>query len=193
MSEREDPAVRLARVLSREPPAEYLAAWAKSLRRPVFSGLGAADRSAVVFQLGEECLALDTRWLVEIQEWRSVRRIPGRTNAVFRGLVSLRGELHLCADLHALLGVAHEKALPGKPRSPTSRLLVVARDEQTWTFEVDDVRRIVPYRNDDVLGPQVTVAKALVHFTDGLLQIDDASIARLDPDRLFDSLTESVR
>src|SRR6185503_16435516 len=106
MSSRErSPESAAERLLDREAPAGYLAEWARSL-----ADAPAAERThdlaAAVFRLGDERFALDAAAVREVHVPREVHRVPGRTNDVFRGVVALRGEVYLCADLHALLGCA---------------------------------------------------------------------------------------
>ena len=55
--------------------------------------------SAGIIRLGEELFALPTENVVEVHPPGVIRSVPGRTGDVFRGMVSLRGEVHLCASL----------------------------------------------------------------------------------------------
>lgn len=185
----------LRSLLRRPADPEYLAAWQRSLKRAVYGELEGRDRAAVLFRLGNQWLALGPDELAEVHPWVPVRRVPGRTNTILRGLVSLRGQLHLCADLHALLGVAFEapQGLPGRaPRGAQARLLVVGPESDRWTFEVDEVCGVESYASRDMLPPQSTVAKALVHITDGVIPLGGRLAAHIAPDRLLDSLRRSL-
>jgi chemotaxis-related protein WspD len=117
--------------------------------------------------------------------------VPGRTNEVFRGLVSLRGELVLCADLYVLLGADR----PPRPLA-TARVVRVEKDGQGWAFDVDELLDVRRYAESALSQPQVTVSKAAVHFTDGLLPLtrDGAGrhAARLDAERFFAGLARSL-
>ena len=185
--ERRDPKA-LERLLDVEPDAVYLSAWSASLKRSVFARLESHDRGGLIFRLGEQWLMLPLDVLAEVHERVPVRSVPGRTTDVFRGMVNLRGELDLCADMHALLGIDRVEAGPESAR----RLLVLDRDGVRWTFEADEVRGVDAYARDDLLEPQVTVSRALVHYTDGLLVSDAMTIARLDPERVFRGLEECL-
>ena len=184
----------LRRLLGRKPDPEYLEAWRRSLRHAVFTDEEKKDASAVLFRVGTQWLALAPDALAEVRPWAPIRRIPGRSNALFRGLVSLRGELHLCADLHALLGVEVPPPRSGgqAPRAPESRLLTVGREDGRWTFEVDEVRGVESYARAGVLPPQSTVAKALFPVTDGLIAFGDLLVARIEPERLLASFDRSL-
>lgn len=183
-------------LLSRAPDAEYLRQWQASLRHSMFGEQERQDQAAVLFRVGEQWLALDPDALTEVRPWAPVRRIPGRTNTVFRGLVSIRGELHLCADFHALLGVEVDPP-PGPaghaPRGPLSRLLTLGAEGQRWTLEVDEVQGVMSYATASVLPPQSTIAKALIHVTDGLIPFGDKLAARIEPERLMATLERSLQ
>jgi chemotaxis-related protein WspD len=178
------------RLLGRPPDPAYLAAWARSLRTPLETLFGADEArgtAAGVFRLGLEHFAIETRHVQEVRRPRPVHALPGRSNDVFRGLVAIRGEIHLCACLRTLLGV-EAAAGPDEPR----RLVVVAQGEPTWAFEVDEV---VDFRRFDartVAAPQVTIAKSAVHYTRGLLDFGRGLAALLDEGRLFAGLARSL-
>ena len=179
------------RLLARAPEPQYLEAWARALTRALFDGGARQERAAVVFRLGEDLYALDVGHVREVHRPRRVHRVPGRTNEVFRGLVSLRGELVLCADLHVLLGADRP------PRPPaTARVVRVEKEGQGWAFDVDELLDVRRYDAATLAQPQVTVSKAAVHFTDALLPLggkgDGRHAARLDAERFFAGLTRSL-
>lgn len=176
------------RLLEREAPAGYLAAWARSLARAP-AAARQDDAAAAIFRLGEERFALDAAVVREVHVPRAVHRIPGRTNEIVRGIVALRGEIHLCADLYALLGCARAPA--GSSRAPT-RMMVIGRPGEAWAFETDEVADVRHFDPALVAPAQVTVAKAAVRFTIGLVTLDGVSAALLDPERLFAGLARSL-
>lgn len=186
-----DPSARNAadRLLHREGPAEYLDAWRRSLRRAVYDPDAGARRAFGFFRLGEERFALETGAVREVHLPRPVRPLPGRTNEIFRGLVSLRGQIHLAADLRALLGVASG---PDAAAERTRRMLVIRRGDATWAFAADEVLDFRRIDVKEVKAAQVTVSKSAVHFTEGMLDVDEGSVALLDTARLFDGLARSL-
>ena len=68
---------------------------------------------------------------------RPVHRVPHRTNRVFSGLVSLRGQLQLCVSMHGLLDVDPPDASLDPSLHP--RLVVIRQDSETWAFPADEV------------------------------------------------------
>src|SRR5215468_4018052 len=92
------------RFLDAPSPPGYLEEWTERLATPV--GEAVADlESVLTFHLGDEWLALPVRVLVEVTTPRPVHRVPYRAG-LLAGLVNIRGELHLCAHLARLLGIA---------------------------------------------------------------------------------------
>jgi chemotaxis-related protein WspD len=187
--EREEDAA--ARLLDRAPPAPYLAAWTAALRAPLHPEERGGRFSAGVLRLGEELFALSTAHVVEVHPMAPVRSVPGRTNEVFRGLVSLRGEIHLCASLEALLGLEGE-GRGARRRDEERRLLVVRRQAESWALIVDDVLDFERFEAEAVRDAQVTVSRSAVHFTDGVVQTPAGPAARIDPQRLFEGLARSL-
>jgi chemotaxis-related protein WspD len=177
-----------ARLLDRSHPPGYLEAWRRSLRRVVVLGSLKEQVSAGVFRVGEELLAIDTAHVVEVCDLPVIRTLPGRSNDVFRGLVSIRGEIHLCASTHALLGIPPSPAGP----PPEPRLLVVEREGARWALVVDEVLDFRRFDADAIQPAQVTVSKAAVHFSDAVLRTPAGPAARLDARRLFEGLDRSL-
>lgn len=92
------------RLFERAPPAGLIAEWTRQLAEPeVVAERGTV--SVLIFRVGDEWLAIDTDLLVEIAELRPIHTIPGRSNEMLVGLVSIRGELELCLSLGGLLGI----------------------------------------------------------------------------------------
>jgi len=181
----ESPAQRL---LEREAPEGYLASWARSLANPP-AAERTADVPVALFRLGDERFALDASVVSEIHVPRPVHRVPGRTNEIFRGVVALRGEIHLCADLHALLGCA--RTPEGASRVPR-RMVVIGRVGEAWAFQADEVSDVRRFDPKLVSPAQVTVAKAAIRFTNGVVDLGDGAVALLDPERLFAGLARSL-
>lgn len=177
-----------ARLLDRAPPEAYLGAWSQALRDPLEEDDRASRFSAGVVKLGDELFALPTENVVEVHPPATIRSMPGRTGDVFRGLVSLRGEIHLCASLHALFGL--DEALD--VRDEDRRFLVVRNAGERWALIVDGVLDFERFDRDALRTSQVTVSKSAVHFTDGVVQTLAGPAARIDARRLFEGLTRSL-
>ena len=95
-------------ILNRPAPQEYRNEWAqryaKSDRREK-SGVN----SVLLFRLGDEWLALESRYVNEITQFRPIHSLPHRTNEIIKGLVNIRGELKICVSIGSILQL--EKSL----------------------------------------------------------------------------------
>lgn len=178
-----------SRLLGREPPEAYLEAWMRTLKQRLGGDERSNRFSVGLFRLGEELFAIPTENVVEVHPPAAVRSVPGRTGEVFRGLVSLRGEIHLCASLHALFRVDEGHGA----QADDQRLLVVRKGGETWALIVDAVLDFERFDASELQNAQVTVTKSAVHFTNGVVQTPEGPAARIDPGRLFEGLERSVQ
>ena len=71
-------------------------------------------------------------------------------------------------------------------------MVVIGRPGEDWAFEADEVKEVRRYDPSRVSPAQVTVAKAAVRFTDGVLDFGEGPVAVLDPARLFAGLSRSL-
>ena len=177
-------------LLNREAPADYLAEWV-SLLAQKRENVSRDQRAFQVFRLMSEWLALPAHCCVEVVAVRPVRHIPHRSSPVLLGLVSVRGEIHLCVSLGNLIGI-EEEPQAAECRKASPRFCVVKKDNISWVFPVDEVHGLISYSEKDVEASPSTVAKSFQKFTRGLLSIDGKKIGLLDETPVFDALSRSV-
>lgn len=180
----------VARLLARPAAPDYLDAWVRTLGHALFDRAQRGDLPALLLRLGSERYLLPTECAREVHPPRRVHRLPGRTNEVLRGLVCLRGELLLCADLHALLGV--ERATRSGGNEKRARMVVVERGPARWAVEVDEVLDVRRYERSDLVPSPVNVARAAAHLTDASLPTREGRAAHVDVERLFAALARSL-
>jgi chemotaxis-related protein WspD len=170
----------------RKAPEGYLAEWSELLGRP--SGNGAIDDSALlVFRLGAEWLALALSVVSEVTAPRPVHRVPHRTNRVFSGLVSLRGQLQLCVSLHGLLEV--EPPDPAVESLASPRLVVIRREAETWAFPADEVLGVHRVAREKLQKVPSTLANPTGSFCRAVFAWDEGrSVDVLEETRVFEAL-----
>jgi chemotaxis-related protein WspD len=178
------------RFLDAPSPEGYAEEWTRRLADPIEES--PADLVGVlVFRLGEEWLALPVGLLVEVTAPRPVHRVP-RRGGVLAGLVNIRGELHLCAHLDAVLGVGridHAEA----PKRPQARFLVVRREGERWVFPVDEVDEVHRFSRQALTGSPATLSRSLARLTRGVFHHGERSVGLLDEERLFHTLRGKTR
>ena len=169
----------------RRAPEGYLAEWSELLGRPAEAG-SADDSALLVFRLGGEWLALALSVVAEVTALRPLHRVPHRTNRVFAGLVSLRGQLQLCVSLHGLLGVAPTD--PAIDPSPNPRLVVIRKGTETWAFPAEEVSGVHRVARDRLQKVPSTLANPLGSFGRAVFAWDDGkSVDVLDEPRIFEA------
>ena len=178
-------------LLNREAPKEYLEEWASLLAQDR-DVVNRDEKFAQVFRLMSEWFALSADCWMEVIEMRPIRHIPHRSNQVLLGLVSVRGEIHLCVSLADLLGVEKAEVPGGESARITRRFGVVRKDNISWVFPTDEMHGLVSYNEKDLESIPSTVARSSQKFTRGLLNLDGRKIGLLDETRMFNGLSRSV-
>lgn len=173
-------------LLDAEVPESYLAeqarhyAQAKTETRP-------GARSAVIFRLADEWLALPTTVFREVAPLRKIHSLPHRRDRVVTGVANVRGELLVCVSLADALGITGAGA-----GGTAARLAVVSRDGDRFVFVADEIAELARYDDAD-LGPvPATLAHAQATYTRGMLAWRDRTVGVLDDQLLFYTLNRSL-
>jgi chemotaxis-related protein WspD len=173
-------------------PAGYLEDWAGRLAAPPET-VASELESMLIFRLADEWLALSVPVLVEVTAPRPVHRIPYR-GGVLAGLINIRGELHLCARLDQLLGIARQAPVEGNhTEGNKARMLVVRREQDAWVFPVDEVACVYRFAIGTLMAVPPTLARAVARFTRGVTVWNQHAVGCLDDARLFETLRARTR
>ena len=179
------------RLLDQEPPPDYLFEWTAVLARekeiPKQNTF-----AALLFRIGEHRFALSAKLFREVAEVRNVHRIPHRTNDLFRGLVNIRGTLHLCVHLAPLLKLQGEEmhSNPEKPKhreKSYARMIVVEKDSKPWVFAVDEIFSLQRFPQEEIV-PMPDHEKA----TRGIIEWEENTFDVLDENLFFQRLEGSL-
>ena len=166
----------------RPAPVEYLREWATLLAQP--ADVGSVDQAGMLtFRLGIEWLAIDILAAVEVTSIRPVHRVPHRTNAIFAGLINLRGQLHPCVSLHGLLGVDPIDPTTNPPIAP--RLVLIRKDGETWAFAADEVAGVQQIVRSDFQNVPSTLSNPAGSYSRAVFGWGHRSVNVLDEPRLF--------
>jgi chemotaxis-related protein WspD len=158
------------------------------------------DQSVVLFAVAGEGFAVPTGCVVEMTDVERPRPVPHRVNAVFRGLVKIRGQLELCISLRGLLGIAAPdtaaiKAQSGTLDAAAERLpvLVVALEGERWAWLVDSVSGVHRYESGGVLESPSASHKAPSYVSGLIPRADGQHFGLLDVPRVRERSLESLR
>lgn len=174
-------------LLDRPPPAGYVEACTERLAEEERVVLASDRLSTVVFRIGREWLAIDTKRVSEITEPRVIHRVPRRSNSVVRGIASVRGALLLVASLGGLLEVDSD------PQPARPRFVVLDRSEEPWVIPVDEVLGVVATDRALLRPLPLTLSKGIASFMTAIFDHEGHSVGLLDEARVLTGLLGSIR
>jgi chemotaxis-related protein WspD len=183
----------VVQLLDREVPEDYLREWtAHVAAKKDLSEQG--TKSVVIFRIGVEWLALPTEVFHEIVESCKVHKLPQRRGGILGGLVNVRGELLVCVDLEALLGLDRATEAGAVLRGSCARLLVCNCKGGRLAFPVSEVYGVHRYHPRDLRSVPVTLAKATRGaYAAGILPWKDRTMGCLDDKLLFEALNKVLK
>jgi chemotaxis-related protein WspD len=175
--------------LDRAAPPGYLAEVTEGLSR-VAPARSAETVSAVVFEVGDQLLAIDTKAVVEVTAPRTPHRVGHRTGRIFSGLVNIHGQLELCCSLHGLLQI---DVPPARSRSEKARMLLVEHEGQRFSFEVAAVHGVHRFGAVDTSAVPATSQQDVTSYVRQLLRFGERRAGHLDLEKTFRALEASLK
>jgi len=145
--------------------------------------------SVVLFELGDQLLAIDTRAVVEVTSPRPAHRVGHRTGRVFSGVVNIHGQLELCCSLQGLLQI--EAARPADRAG--SRMLLVEHEGLRWAFEVLAVHGVQRFEAADISPVPATAQQDVASYMLQVLRFGERRAGHLDLGKTFRALEASLR
>jgi chemotaxis-related protein WspD len=182
------------RLLERELPDDYRQWWTQLVAAEK-QEVKAATLSVLVFRVADEWMALRADWFQEAVDPRPIRTVPRRSNATFRGLVNVKGELVPCVSAPGVLGLTPRAAAsnPGTGDAGKGRrLLVVCDGPNRWAFEVDALPQLFRLRTSEVEPSPATVADQPGSLTAGVFRAFGHTVGLLDENRFMTAIRRSL-
>ena len=179
-------------VLERPAPDEYRQQWARRFtdtEQPNES----ETNSALLFRLGDEWLAIDSTYVNEIIQVRSIHSLPHRTNNLVKGLINVRGELKLCVSIGSILQLERAREVYSSDHEILERMIFIEKDAQGFVFPVSEVHGIHHYSDNVIQAVPTTVAKAKNSFTTSILPWNNQHVGILDHELLFYALSRGLQ
>jgi chemotaxis-related protein WspD len=144
-----------------------------------------ADFSALMIEINAQVYAVDCKILSEVVEDQKAKRIPHRNAQQIEGLIAVRGELHLCANLRSALGLGRidsEEHL--QPR------LLILRDGlmHSIAVRVDRVFGVEFFAMRDCAPPPSVLDEAIRPLCAGVLSWQQRRALVLKGPELFERL-----
>jgi chemotaxis-related protein WspD len=176
-----------ARLLDTDVSADYLATGARHYAQAK-TEQRVAGKSAIVFRVAGEWLALPAGVFQEITPIKPVHSLPHRRDALVSGLVNVRGELLICVSLPMVLGLA----APVETALSTARHAVVGRGADRYVFAAEEVAGVHRYEDAALRPVPATLAHAQAVHTRGLLQWKERPVGLLDDALLQHSVNRGL-
>jgi len=177
-------------LLDRAAPGGYVRQWTELIATPA-AAVDPEAHSVLIFRIGREWYALSTHCCVEVTEPRPIHRIPHRRNPSLAGLVNIRGRLELCVSIAEVLHA--QSALPIEASAKPNRLVVIERSRRRWAFPADEVYGVHHFADRQLSIVPITIDRAEISHSRGVIEWEDRRVGLLDPDKLFDTLEASLR
>ena len=175
--------------LDRAAPAGYLDEITQALARE--SEARVPDSvSAVVFEVGEQLLAIDTTAVVEVTAPRTAHRVGHRSGRIFSGIVNIHGQLELCCSLGGLMQVDSARQPSEGSRA---RTLLVEREGLRWAFEVGAVHGVHRFEADQISPVPATSQQDATSFMRHVLRFGERTVGYLDLEKTFRALELSLK
>lgn len=176
-------------LLEREVPIDYVQEWTTTIaeRGSALSVRSTEEMlSLILFRLGKEQFAISLRSLQEVIRPTQIHVLPHRSDRLYLGLTSIRGEILLCASLREFLNL--------EPASPSNheRMLIIGSDQRRWVFPVDEIYGIQHCPVREIQAPPVVIAKTSATYTQGIFTWNDQKINYLNAELLIDTLDRRV-
>jgi chemotaxis-related protein WspD len=179
-------------LFDRPAPPGYLREWTDAVAEPI-EDEREEELPVVVFRLGSEWFALNTRFVREATNPKPIHSVPGRSGKIFLGIAAVRGELELCASLHGLLEIDDSTPPRADAYRVLPRLLAVERGDERWAFAVDELDGVHRFPLSMIGEAPATVSRSRRSFTKGLIEFGGGHVGLLDENALFDGLAGSLQ
>jgi chemotaxis-related protein WspD len=173
--------------LDRRAPAGYLAEVTDSFSS-ANEGKPVQSLSAVVFEVGDQLLAIDTKAVVEVTSPRPAHRVGHRNGRIFSGIVNIHGQLELCCSLSGLLQIDSSGSARG-----SARMLLIEHQGLRWSFEVAAVHGVHRFEASEVSPVPATSQQDVASYMRSVLRFGERRAGHLDLEKTFRALESSLR
>ncbi len=180
-------------LLERELPQDYVSERTELLARK--KEVGSLEvMSAVIFRIVDEWLAVTTGIVQEVSDIRPVHHIPYTNIRKIKGIVFIRGELHICVSIGGLLGIL--KGDTNKEQDTqidyTQRLIIISNDGQKFVFPANEILGTQRISLNELKSVPSTFSNSMSSFISNIFEFKGRTVGLLDEQRVMDGLKESL-
>ena len=145
----------------------------------------------LIFRVGGEWLALPAGCIAGVTPMRPVHTVPHLTDAVFKGIVNMDGQLMLCTSLRWLVAEqASEERSAGA--AGTSRMIAISRAGRHFVLIADSIFGVQTLPVKALQPPPATLQKSPTALLRSVFFSEDRTVGLFDEAKLFDTLNRKV-
>ncbi|MCE2982195.1 MAG: chemotaxis protein CheW [Parachlamydia sp.] len=175
-------------LLKRRPTEDYIRDWTTAIKLEAETKEeGSLALSYIVFRLGEEWLAIKTKFLIGVLAQKPVHKLPHQKDILITGITNIEGGLVLCVNLRDLLdikpSIKEKTGLMGY-----DRMIALTKDNFQCLFPVDEVRGIFSLYEKNFQNVPLTLTSSTANFLKAICLMDGQSIGLLDDELIFSRL-----
>lgn len=179
------------RMLERPVPQDYRQQWTERFAQ-IKQSREKKSIAVLLFRLGDEWFALDSRHISEVTRMLSIHSLPHYDDGLVKGLVNIRGELKLCVSIGCTLQLGKACESHATDHEILERMVLLEKDEHSFIFPVSEVEGIIHYRHEDLQALPPTLANARSKLTTGIVNWNARQVGVLDHELLFYSLAKGL-
>ena len=139
----------------------------------------------LAFRLGQQWYMADTKQLSEVLEPQRVSILP-RTRKFISGIMNVRGNIILVADIKALLNVSEEAKHPG------AKIILTRLEGDLTGFLVDEILGVMRIDTYKIKPAISTIHELAAEFINGLYQAQDKHFVLLNLGRLWQEMANKL-
>lgn len=174
-------------------PEDYRLEWTEVLagsKEVVASGA----RSAIIFRIGDEWVAIATSLCKEISRMMQIHRLPHNKSQTLKGVVNNGGEIRICFSLGNLLGIAKASQIFVEGLNAAyARMIVMEISGRRYVFPVSEIGGLHHFRDADLSPLPNTVLASAASYMNGVIKWNNKSVGCLDEALLASQLERSIR
>lgn len=180
------------RMLERTMPRDYRREWTERYAQEQRVA-EKTNHSVLVFRLGDEWLALESRYVKEITQTRKIHSLPHRSDKLVKGLINIRGELKLCISIGTLLKLEKARDSYTTDHEILERMILIESEQQSFIFPVSEVHGILHYTDHELQSLPATLANTRNKFSRGIVAWNARHVGIIDHELLFYALGRGLQ
>ena len=148
----------------------------------------------MIFRLGLEWYAIQTKYCNEISTIKSKHRLPHQKNPLILGIVNVHGKIQLCFSLAHVLNVnSYDNFSDLSDLESYQNYIEIAHDKQNYVFAIQEVDNVSRISFSDLKQAPTTLNQESLQKIQGMFLHQNRNIALLNTDHVLQKIEEMIR